>query len=240
MFRAESSPDAHRAPSVVARGAQRPRAGDRGLIQRRRQRRRLLVAAVVGAAVLAALTVLRPPAPATRDVLVAARAVPAGSTLHSTDLRTVAWPVHLAPDDLAPASALTGRPVIAPLAAGEPVTASRVRSASTLPHVTGADVVIALAVPEELLGSAIGVGDRVDVYSADGTRVARSVAVVATSAAPDRGGVAGIGAGGSATGRTILVAAPTGVAEAVTSARTRGPNGLVTVALRPFRPGGGG
>lgn len=238
MFRAESSPDARRAPSVVARASQRPRAGDRGLIQRRRQRRRLVVAAVVGAAVLAALTVLRPPAPATRDVLVAARAVPAGSTLHSTDLRTVAWPAHLAPDQLAPASALTGRTVIAPLAAGEPVTASRVRSAGTLPHVAGAEVVIALVVQEELLGSAIGVGDRVDVYSADGTPVARAVAVVAISGTPERSGVTGIGA--TATGRTVLVAAPAGVAEAVTAARSRGPNGTVTVALRPFRPDGSG
>lgn len=196
----------------------------------RHRLRRLVAAALVGAAVLAVLTVLSPESPASRDVLVATRALPAGAVLRPADVRTVAWPEHLVPQGTVGADAVTGRAVTAALAPGEPITRARVRGSNSLLRVPGAEVILALSVPDEILGSAIEVGDRIDVYAPEGARVAAAVAVVATDSAP--AARPAMTAGGQS-GRTILVAAPATTAQAVAAARSRAPTGALTVALRP-------
>lgn len=116
----------------------------------------------------------------TRPIVVAAHDLSAGQRLTAADLRSVTWPASVPlPDPLTTARAL-GAVVDAPMRAGEPVTAARVRDARTW-AAGGTRVVLSVPV-EPTLAAVLARGDRVDVY-AGGRLLAAGTTVVQTSAA---------------------------------------------------------
>ena len=91
-----------------------------------RRHRRSAAAALAAIAVLAALAALQPDREPTRRVVVAAVDLPSGATLAPGDLTVSEVPASaVAPGTLADPAAAAGRIAIAPLAAGEPVTETR-------------------------------------------------------------------------------------------------------------------
>ncbi|PWJ26384.1 SAF domain-containing protein [Branchiibius hedensis] len=146
---------------------------------RRHRARKVLAAVLVAVAALAAVHRVTS-AGATRTVVVAAHDLSAGQRLAGADLRSVAWPVSAAlPDPLTMTQAV-GAVVDAPMRAGEPVTAARIRDARSW---AGSSSRVVLSVPvEPALAAVLQRGDRVDVYA--GARlVAATTTVVQTSAA---------------------------------------------------------
>jgi Flp pilus assembly protein CpaB len=126
--------------------------------------RRPLAAAFAAAASGFALLTLRPPAAPTVPVLVAARDLPGGVTLHGGDLRSAALPAAAVPDG-AVRSGATGRLLSGPLRRGEALTDVRLAGRDLLdgygPGMVATPVRIADAGAVRLLHS----GDRVDVLA---------------------------------------------------------------------------
>jgi Flp pilus assembly protein CpaB len=156
--------------------------------------RRPIAAAFAAAAVGLAVPALRPVAQPSVPVLVAARDLPGGTTLHGRDLRSVALPASAVPDG-AVRSGATGRRLTGPVRRGEALTDVRLASGDLLggqgPGMVATPVRIADAGAVGLLRS----GDRVDVLAAaqspDGTvpptrarAVAQSVSVLSVPRVP--------------------------------------------------------
>ncbi|UMG93730.1 SAF domain-containing protein [Nocardioides sp. TF02-7] len=132
----------------------------RAVLRRRRLLAVLCTAGAVGAGVQAA----RPPEPPGASLLVAARDLPAGTTLADDDVRLTTVPPDAVPDGAveAPAGAL----LAAPLRAGEPVTDVRLVGpglAEGAPGTTAMPVRLSDADQAALLT----VGDRIDVLATD-------------------------------------------------------------------------
>jgi hypothetical protein len=105
------------------------RAGTTGLRRWRRaltRHRRWWAAACAALAVGAGVHALRPPAPATDGVQVAARDLPAGHVLVASDLVGAAWPAGTRPDGVLSFSAAQGQVLATAIRRGEPVTDRRV------------------------------------------------------------------------------------------------------------------
>ncbi|WP_395110570.1 SAF domain-containing protein [Actinomadura sp. SCN-SB] len=123
----------------------------------------MFAAAATGFALLA----LRPaPAPTGKEVLVAARDLPAGTTLRPPDLRKARLPEASIPSGAIRAPA-AGRILAGPMRQGEPLTDVRLVSSALLrtygPNTVATPVRIADAGTVRLLRQ----GDHVDVLSAD-------------------------------------------------------------------------
>ncbi len=100
--------------------------GESTLAQHVRRHRRGLAATASALAVLCLGMALRPPAPATRDVVVAARDLPTGHRIAPHDLALAQVPaVIMPPGSSAEAGPLAGQVLAAPLLAGEPVSSAR-------------------------------------------------------------------------------------------------------------------
>jgi Flp pilus assembly protein CpaB len=128
------------------------------------RRRRLLAAVLTAVAVAAGLHAVAAPPPATVSVLVAARDLPAGTELTSTDLVTGAFAPGSAPDNLVADPA--GRTLAAPLRRGEPVTDVRLvgpQLTEGLPELTATPV----RLPDAGMVDLLQVGDRIDLLAAD-------------------------------------------------------------------------
>jgi Flp pilus assembly protein CpaB len=127
--------------------------------------RRPLAAAFAAASVGLAVLAARPPAPASVPILVAARDLAGGATLHGGDLRSVALPATLVPDG-AVRSGATGRLLTGPVRRGEALTDVRLAGGGLLdgygPGTVATPVRIADAGAVRLLHP----GDRVDVLAA--------------------------------------------------------------------------
>jgi Flp pilus assembly protein CpaB len=96
-------------------------------------RRRLVVAVLTGVAVVSGLSAVRPAAPATRRVWVAARDLPGGQPLSGPDLRIERMPIPDVPHGVLPASTtLAGMLLAAPMRQGEPLTDVRILSSALL------------------------------------------------------------------------------------------------------------
>jgi Flp pilus assembly protein CpaB len=157
-------------------------------------RRRLVAAILTGIAVLSGLDALRPQAPATVRVWVAARDLAGGQPLRAGDLRPERLPTADVPTGaLRAAAAASGRLLAAPMRRGEPLTDVRLVSGSLL-AATGApgDVAVPVRVDDGVAAvSLVHAGDLVDVIataSADdavasaGSTVVHDVRVLATPA----------------------------------------------------------
>lgn len=166
-------------------------------------RRRVLAAVLVGVAALAALQVLQPPAPATEQVLVAARDLPSGTTVGSGDVHLVSRPADSLPDDLI--TDPVGRTLAAPAAAGEPIV--RLRLLGAPPLTTSSDVVaMPLRLPDSGMAALLQVGDRIDLVASDPREasaevIAEDVTVLATPG--DDTATAGVS--GAPAGRLVIL-----------------------------------
>lgn len=200
---------------------------------RRRVLRRVLSALLAAAAVALVVTELRPPAPPTVTVLVATRAVPAGSVLAPPDLRAAPVPADvIQPGALTIVSDAVGRRIGSALASGETVTAARLvprGAADGLPrgrvavHVVAADpAAVDLLVP--------GVGAR--VYPASG---GAPLAVAAQVLATDPPGDGPDALGPAPSSRGVVLSLTAAEADAVLGGHgsVDGPVTVTVVAAPP-------
>jgi Flp pilus assembly protein CpaB len=199
---------------------------DRSQLARRRRavrrlvlsRRRPLAALLAAAAVVAGLHELRPPPPDVVAVLTAARDLPAGTTLHEQDLRSVDYASGTAPSGLA--SDAVGRVLAAPVRAGEPLTDVRLVGAALAAAYPGS-VAIPVRLPDAGMAALLHVGDRIDLVAADpqggAARVVASDLVVVALPRPDEESMAS-----GMPGRLVVLAAPEAVREDVAQAAVTG------------------
>lgn len=148
--------------------------------------RRVLSALLAVTAVALVVTELRPPAPPTVTVLVAARAVPAGTVLAPADVRATSVPTDVSqPGALTTVPDAVGRRVGSALASGEALTAARLvprGTADGLPRGRVALHVVATD-PASVDLLAPGVGARV-YPAAGGEPLAVAAQVLATDPPP--------------------------------------------------------
>jgi Flp pilus assembly protein CpaB len=199
---------------------------DRSQLARRRRavrrlvlsRRRPLAALLAAAAVVAGLHELRPPPPDVVAVLTAARDLPAGTTLHEQDLRSVDYASGTAPSGLA--SDAVGRVLAAPVRAGEPLTDVRLVGAALAAAYPGS-VAIPVRLPDAGMAALLHAGDRIDLVAADpqggAARVVASDLVVVALPRPDEESMAS-----GMPGRLVVLAAPEAVREDVAQAAVTG------------------
>lgn len=190
--------------------------------------RRLLAALAVAVAVLAGLQAAAGPGAATTEVTVAARDLPAGTTLAAADLTTVAVPLDAAPARSPAPDELLGRVLAGPVPAAETVTEARLVGAAGLDLAPG-QVAVPVRLPDPGTAALLRLGDEVDLVATDpqagSTRtVGRDVRVVAL---PEPGDASEPGA---TTGRLVVVAVASGEAHDVAGAAVRD---FLTVAFRP-------
>lgn len=200
----------HRGPSTTRRSA-----------WQRVRWRRGLAALLAGSACWVALGIFSPTPPAGVTVLVARSTLPTGHVLADGDVERRVLPSSAAPRSaVTDAGTVAGRPLAAPVDAGEVLTAARIGSGARLDgHPPGTRAVhVPLADPAAL--GRVARGDRVDVVAVvDGTVVVASAVVLDLDAAD----------GG------LLEARARGVTLAVPEARV-GP--LTIAALDPAGRGG--
>jgi Flp pilus assembly protein CpaB len=199
---------------------------DRSQLARRRRavrrlvlsRRRPLAALLAAAAVVAGLHELRPPPPDVVAVLTAARDLPAGTTLHEQDLRSVDYASGTAPTGLA--SDAVGRVLAGPVRAGEPLTDVRLVGAALAAAYPGS-VAIPVRLPDAGMAALLHAGDRIDLVAADpqggAARVVASDLVVVALPRPDEESMAS-----GMPGRLVVLAAPEAVREDVAQAAVTG------------------
>lgn len=133
---------------------------------------------------------------ATVKVAVAARDVPAGSTVTPDAIRYVAVPANspLAAHLVRAGSVVTGSVAARHVASGEPLTIDDIRPATATSQLRTMSIPIG---PEHAAGGTLAVGDRVDVVSVDGTRadyVLQNAEVVGVAKQSQSSGL-GIGGG---------------------------------------------
>ncbi|HEY9409653.1 MAG TPA: Flp pilus assembly protein CpaB [Jiangellaceae bacterium] len=140
--------------------------------------RRLVAAALAAGAVALAVDAASPAPPETREVVVAARDLPGGTTLGEADLSTAQLSPGVVPDGATAIEDASGRVLAAPMRAGEPLTDVRLVGQALLdgwgPDVVASPVRVADAGAVGLLRP----GDRIDLLatSADGTGATQVVA----------------------------------------------------------------
>ncbi|NHC14625.1 Flp pilus assembly protein CpaB [Motilibacter sp. E257] len=193
----------------------------KSLLRRARRRlswhRRPLAALCAAAATACALLALAPPAPPSATLLVAARDLPAGSVLGSSDTRTVQVPPTTVPAGALEAAAATGRELASPVRRGEPLTDVRVVGAAGLGRAAGPGrVAVPVRLADDATTALLQVGDRVDVVAAgtgpsgeaaQARTVAYSARVLALPDAPSAG--AGLlPTDGGRAGLVVLAASP--------------------------------
>lgn len=147
--------------------------------------RRVIAALLTGLAVWSAITAVTR-SPDTREVLVAARDLPSGSTVEPADLATRRVARHAAPAGLVRRPAIEGRTLAGAMRAGEVFTDRRVVD----PRDVGAGRVLAIVEVAAATGALLRPGDAVDLVAVgeDGTgdTVAEAVEVVTVRTEPER------------------------------------------------------
>lgn len=156
--------------------------------------RRLIAAGLAAAATVVAVNVLAPQTPATSPVVVVSRDLGAGAVLGASDVRLVSTvleePVDHSYTSLA---AVIGETLAAPVRAGEPLTDQRLVGTALLQGYPPDLVATPVRVHDADVLSLLHVGDRLDVYAADGDAtttaalVASDVQVVTLPTPSDEG-----------------------------------------------------
>lgn len=178
----------------------------------RRHRRKLAVLATM-AAVLAGLTALAPPRPATVSVVTAAHLLPGGSTVAAADLERTELPAGAVPDGAATDPIeLIGHTLAGPVPAGQVLTTTALLRHRTTGHTT---VIAPLPLADDRVAGLLAAGDEIDVLAADSqtgrTRVvAAGVRVVS--------GAIGTTDGTPGTGGLVLVEVSPGAATGIAAA----------------------
>lgn len=184
--------------------------------------------AVAGLLVLVAVLTWPPRAADTaHPVTVAARDVPSGAHLTADDLTVSTSSLSL--DTPSPEQAL-GEIVRGPIAAGEPVTRTRLAPGRGVEPDEGT-VVLPLVIADERIGALLQSGDRVDVlvapdalHEGEPEVLARQVQVLAVPQDEARSAL-----GGSQSGAVVLLSVPEEDAEALAGIRR---SDHVTLAIR--------
>lgn len=158
------------------------------------RRRRLLAAALAAAAVATGLSATHAPPPATVEVVVVARDLPAGEVLDPGDLATVRFSPGSVPDGLAADAA--GRVLAAPVTRGQPVTEVALVGAAMT---AGREELRAAPVrlPDAGAVALLRVGDELDLLATDPQAgetdtVATGAVVLAIPAADEATGPTGL------------------------------------------------
>lgn len=156
---------------------------------RRTVARRALSALLAAAAVGLVVAELRPPPPPSATVLVAARAVPAGTVLALGDVRAAATAVDAAqPGALTAVPDAVGRRVGAALAPGEALTASRLVPRSPVDGLPRGRVALHVVAADPASVDLLTPGIGVRVYPAvGGPPLARDARVLSTDPPDSRG-----------------------------------------------------
>lgn len=190
--------------------------------------RRWVVALLAGGCAVAVVSVLSPPRPATTAVVVARRDIIAGSVLGADDLAVSEVEAGLAPPGAAAdPAAFVGRVAATPLAAGEPVSDTRVIGSVAIAGYPAGSVALPVPAPTAV-AALVAPGDHVDLYAASARPggvaelVAADAVVVAT---PD--------AAATADQRSVVVAVPGSAAARIAQASA---TTQVTLALRGAPP----
>lgn len=141
-----------------------------GVLRRLRRRilarRRLLAALCAGLAVAAALQAHAAPPPPRTSTLTAARDLPPGHTLTSSDLAPALFAPASVPDGVLATEEAVGRTTVGPIRAGEPLTDVRVLGDGLLEHYPGA-VAAPVRIGDAAAADLLQVGDRVTLLAAD-------------------------------------------------------------------------
>lgn len=192
------------------------------LVRVLRRRRRLLAATAAFVAVFIGLDALTPPRVVTVPVVVAARDLPGGTTLLSTDLMRVFMPPEVVPGGASgDASVFVGEVINAPVTARSPITSASVATGTALAR--EGYVVMSIPVQDAALADLLRPGSRIDLIGAGKVGTVASDARVV--AAPE-------GTGGGllqSTSRVILVEVSPASASAVAAAVDAG---ALTIVLR--------
>jgi Flp pilus assembly protein CpaB len=151
----------------------------------RRHRRKLAILATL-ATVLAGLTALAPPRPATVSVVTAEHMLAGGTTVRAEDLDTTELPPGAVPDGAwSEPSEVVGQTLAGPVPAGQVLTPT-----ALLRHRASASgsVVAPLPLADDRVTALLEAGDQVDVLAADSqtgkTRVVATAIRVVTGAIP--------------------------------------------------------
>lgn len=176
---------------------------------RRSVARRALSAVLAGTAVIGTVAVARtPPAGAPLPVAVAARDLPAGHPLAPGDVQEVSRPAALVPRHAAGRAAdVVGRVLAGPVSAGEAMTDARLVGPGLLRGQPAGQVAAHVMAGDPGAVAMVRAGDRVDVLSTRGERLAESVVVLAVDAAAG-GGSAWGGVGQDQPRGVVLSVAP--------------------------------
>lgn len=198
-------------PPTVDRRTRARRAVRRTVLGRRRS----LAAMCAAVAVLAGLQAVRPGAPDTVSVTVAAHDLESGTRLSADDVTTARWPVGTAPHGLEPRA--VGRTLAAPIRRGEPVTDVRLVAPALTTGYPGRVAVPVRIADADMVGL-LRVGDHVDLVAADpragtATYAAVDVPVVALPAPADHDTGSGV-----LSGRLLVVAALPGDVDRIAGA----------------------
>ncbi|NNG37752.1 hypothetical protein HJ588_00485 [Flexivirga sp. ID2601S] len=198
---------------------------------RRSRARRVLAGLLLAVTVVCVVGAVRPGDPPTREVSVATHDLAAGHRLTASDVRQVRWPAAAALPGAVTSSAAPGRVLVAPIGAGEAITASRVRPARAWTNVPAGHVVVSVPAERAGLAGVLQAGDRVDVIdTAKGTPVADAALVLAAVQPPTADGTM------SDRSAQVLLAMSAGEARAMSAAQGAGSAGVgggIQLALHP-------
>lgn len=202
---------------------------------RRSRGRRVLAGLLSGCAVLAVVGAVRPADPPTYAVTVAAHDLTAGQRLDTSDVRENRWAAGDRVPGLLSSSAAAGKVLTAPIRAGEPVTAARVRSARSWPSLPQDRVVIDVSSSDRALVRVLQPGDRVDLIDTGKARtVASAVSVVSVPDASTLDTEDHLTVTSTDAASVLVAVTPTQAAAigSAASARSGGLGGGIQLALR--------
>lgn len=202
---------------------------------RRSRGRRLLAGLLGGCAVLGVVGAVRPADAPTHAVTVAAHDLTAGQRLSSSDVQQVRWSTGDRVPGLLSSAAATGKVLTAPIRAGEPVTAARVRAARSWPSLPKGRVVIGVSSSDRALVRVLQPGDRVDLIDTGKARtVATAVSVVSVPDTSARGADEQPTLASSDVASVLVAVTPTQAAAVGSAAvaRSGGLGGGIQLALR--------
>jgi Flp pilus assembly protein CpaB len=198
--------------------------------------RRLLALGLLLAAALAATTSHHDPAagrpPPTVAAVVAARDLPAGTSVGPGSARVVRLPVALAPAGvLSSLSGVAGRTVGAPLRRGEPITDVRLVGPALAASLAGPGAVAApVRLTDSDTAALLRPGDRVDVLAAPERGEGGAARIVAADARVMV--VPPVSPNSTADGSLVVLATTQKAAQTLAAAAT---SGQITVTLRANR-----
>lgn len=215
-----------------------------------RTHRQLIAAVLAGVAALITISMLRPSSPETTSILVTNKTLPAGHPITDADVSTAAWPTSVGePPATADLDQLRGRVTAGPMAAGEPLSLTRIVGPDLLELAGTADAGSGelVAAPVRLADAGqvalIRPGDSVDVIAArasDGggqsaDRVAIDARVITIAAATENdagllSSSADPGAASTEPGSLIVLAVSPATATDLAAATTRS---RLSVVLKP-------